>query len=79
MTNMTRPIPLEEMLADLENTERDIQCLATIVGNLDLFIHQAGGEERLAFRTDRLKYSALLNQATGLKAKIKSCITGSHV
>lgn len=69
------PLPLAEMEADLVATERDIVCLSNIVGNLDIFITQSHGEDRSAFRTDRLKYSALLAQAHELKQKIQDRIT----
>lgn len=67
-------IPLSEMQADLADTESDIVALSNIVGGLDTFISRSGGEDRSAFKSDRLKYSALLAQAHRLKDKIASCI-----
>lgn len=72
------PIPLSEMQADLADTESDIVALSNIVGGLDTFITRNGGEDRSAFKTDRLKYTSLLQQAHTLKQKIQSAITDAQ-
>lgn len=74
MANLT----LNEMQIDLANTESDIQALASIVGALDIFITRNGGEDRSGFKTDRLKYSALLAQAHKLKDKIQFAILDAN-
>lgn len=71
-------ISLSEMQADLADTESDIVALSNIVGGLDTFISRNGGEDRSTFKTDRLKYSALLAQAHRLKQKIQSAITNAQ-
>lgn len=72
-------IPLSEMQSDLADTESDIQALSNIVGGLNTFLTRTGGEDRSAFKLDRLKYSALLGQAHSLKQKIQSAITDASV
>lgn len=71
-------IPLNEMREDLANTESDIVALSSIVGALDIFITRNGGENRNAFKTDRVKYAGLLAQAHRLKQKIQSAITNAE-
>lgn len=71
-------ISLEEMQRDLADTESDITALSNIVGGLDTFITRNGGEDRSAFKMDRLKYLALLEQARSLKKKIQSAITDAQ-
>lgn len=67
-------IPIEEIRADLANTESDIIALSNIVGGLDIFMTRTGGEDRHYFKVDRLKYSSLLSQAHQLKQKIQSAL-----
>lgn len=72
MSNLN--LTIQEIQTDLTNTERDIQALSNIVESLDIFIFQSGGEDRSAFKTDRLKYSALLAEACVLKSKSQSAL-----
>lgn len=70
-------ITIQEMKADLDATQRDIGRLEDIVEALDLFISDSYGENRSAFKTDLLKYRALLIQAERIKTAIANRIAES--
>ncbi len=59
----------EQLEADLAATQQDIDCLELVVDNLRTFIFKTD-EDRTAFKTDLLKYSALRDRAKGLHKKI---------
>ncbi len=63
-------IPKEEMLQDLELTQRDISRLDSIIANLTLFIRDSGGENRGFLKIDLLKYEALRDDAWKLLTEI---------
>lgn len=75
---MPNEIQLAEMQADLADTKSDIQALSAIVKALDVFMTRTGGEDRSGFRTDKFKYTTLLNQALRLRDKIQSLITDAQ-
>lgn len=57
--------------ADYAATEADIKRLAAIVENLDLFITQAGEEDRRRFRVDLYKWQGILSEAQRLKTQMR--------
>lgn len=63
-------LTIEEIEADLNETERDIVTLDMIVQNISDFITRSHGEDRSAFRMDLFKYEALAGQARGLRERI---------
>ena len=62
---------IDEVTTDLALTDLDIQRLHAITENILGFMQEHGGEDRAAFRTDYLKYCALLDNARGLRNLIK--------
>lgn len=71
MSNLTR----SEVFQDLVNTRTDISVLEDIVDNINLFMTHSGGEDRSAFKTDLVKYKALLEQARRLEFVISKKLT----
>lgn len=71
---MTTPIPRAEIEADLAATDDDIRRLRLIAQNISEFIANSHGENRSAFKTDALKYDALLSHALDLRLKIKGAL-----
>ncbi len=69
-TPMTTPT-LPEAEKDLELTNTDIDNLIDIVEGIACFIQFCGEEDRSAFKTDLLKYRALLDEAQRIKLKIE--------
>ncbi len=66
MNTLTR----DEIIGDYNATVEDISRLGQIVEQLECFITDSHGEDRSAFKTDLLKYRALLNHATALRLRI---------
>lgn len=60
----------DEMKADLAATQRDIEALDSIAANLRVFIYEAHGEDRSAFKVDLLKYEGLASDGRRLRKKI---------
>ena len=66
MKTLTR----DQIIRDYTATVTDITLLELIVESLTCFIRDAHGEDRSAFKTDLLKYQALLTKALELRLRI---------